>query len=86
MTIVFLGISWNAPEARKFSGWFYGRVNATSHFTGDKIAFIYQDLQTALLGQFDHKVMKAAKSVKVIGCRYDAPKFTHLNVISIIHL
>ena len=34
-------------------GWLSGAVDSAGHHTGDNIAFIYPDLTTALLGEYD---------------------------------
>ena len=39
------------------STYIYGNVDRYGEFTGDDIAFIYQDLQLALIGEFKKGIM-----------------------------
>ena len=39
------------------STYIYGIVDKNGEFTGDNIAFIYQDLELALVGQFNKGMM-----------------------------
>ncbi len=53
------------------NGYLHGHVdNASGHVSGDKIAYIYPDGETAFLGKFQDRVMKKAKAVNVLkyGC------------------
>lgn len=53
----------------KGGAWLYGKVDEKGEFTGDNIAYIYQDLTTALRGKFREGVMVAAREVEVRGFR-----------------
>ena len=37
--------------------WLYGKLDKNGEFTGDNIAYIYEDLETAYYGQFKRGVM-----------------------------
>ena len=52
------------------SGFLHGKVDSNGMISGDEIAYIYPDGETALLGKFEDRVMKNAFHVKVeeFGC------------------
>ena len=64
------------------SGYLHGNVDANGLITGDDIAFIYMDGETAFKGRFEDKYMKKAYNVDVLdyGCDENgllvATKFT----------
>ena len=51
-------------------GNYHGTWGPDGTMTGDKMAFIYPDMNTAFLGRFDNYIMKSAKEVEVLdsGC------------------
>ena len=66
--MVFPGLSFfgwyengkpTGPCWRRLKGptYLYGIVDENGDFTGDDISFIYQDLETALVGKFDKGIM-----------------------------
>ena len=51
------------------NGWIYGRVDAHRRFTGDDIAYIYPDMELAIVGRFKNGLLVAGRESKVIGVR-----------------
>lgn len=63
------GMCWKYCEG---GGFLVGTVDPlTGEFSGDQIAFLYPDYQTALLGRFENGVMKAAKPSTLIDVSLD---------------
>jgi len=60
------GICWKGLIG---GGWLYGEVDELGEFSGDNIAYIYQDLNTALLGNFQKGLMVSGREVDIIGFR-----------------
>ena len=73
--------------------WMYGKVDEYGHFTGKgkEVAYLYQDLELAMLGRFKDSLMEEGQEVDVISqtCNEHGikvlefssprgPKFTHL--------
>ena len=52
----------NCWEYREGGGFIYGEPDDSGKFTGDQIAFIYPDLETALVGRFVDGVMVCFKT------------------------
>lgn len=46
-------------------GFLYGKLNKKGKLTGDEIAYIYPDYLTTLVGQFEDKIMKSAREVRI---------------------
>ena len=53
------------------NGYIHGFANEDGLATGNEIAFIYPDGETALRGHFDNKYMKSAKHVDVLSYACD---------------
>ena len=49
-----IGICWRGLIG---GAWLYGKVDEIGEFSGDKIAYIYPDLKTALVGRFINGTM-----------------------------
>ena len=49
-----VGTAWRGLMGK---GWIYGKVDQHGHHTGNNIAYIYNDFETALLGRFEKGVM-----------------------------
>jgi histone-lysine N-methyltransferase SETD7 len=49
--------------------WLYGNVDDIGEFTGDQIAYIYPDLNTALFGKFVNGTMIDASEAKIVGSK-----------------
>jgi len=60
---VAYGQCWEWKEG---GAWLTGDVDEHGKFTGNSVAFLYPDLQTALLGQFDNGVMVAASPARLV--------------------
>ena len=52
-------------------GFYHGLIGDDGTVTGDEIAFIYPDMETAFLGKFENFVMKSAQEVEVLETRCD---------------
>lgn len=52
-------------------GFLYGHLDTSGKFTGDKLAYIYPDYETALVGRFEDKVMKAGQEAFIINTSND---------------
>ncbi len=64
------GLCWKYCEG---GGYLVGTVHAqTGQFTGPEIAFLYPDLCTAFLGQFEDGKMISGKATTVIGTNLDS--------------
>ena len=48
-------------------GWLHGRVNDAGHFTGHEIAYVYPDLKTAIVGQFERGLLIRGQAAEVVG-------------------
>ena len=62
------GDFWIGMKGR---GYLHGKASPVDgSITGDSIAYIYPDMETALIGRFENKFMRAARETKVmeIGC------------------
>ena len=57
------GPCWQYKEG---GGFLYGSPDTSGQFTGDRLAFIYPDLSTSLLGKFVDGVMDAAQEVNIL--------------------
>ena len=64
-----MNLTWRIHGKGKFDGWLYGPT-IEGQFTGDNIAYIYQDLTTAILGTFDHGKLVAGKAATIKAYRY----------------
>ncbi len=60
-----LNITWRIHGKGKFDGWFYGPTVDDGQFSGDNIAYIYQDLTTVILGTFQNGVLVAGKEARI---------------------
>ena len=47
--------------------WIIGKVDSKGEFTGDDIAYVYPDLETALVGTFKNGLMIKARPAEIIG-------------------
>ena len=61
-------------EGQKFGpgfldGWLFGNVDASGHFTGNDIAYIYADLTTVIYGTFANSTLIEGRERKVKGFR-----------------
>ncbi|XP_059084451.1 uncharacterized protein LOC131881575 [Tigriopus californicus] len=52
-------------------GFLYGYLDTHGKFTGDQMAFVYPDYETALVGRFEDKVMKAGQEATITGTTCD---------------
>ncbi len=81
--IHFLGNFVNGKPTGAFwigllgGGYLHGEFDSRGHVTGSDLAFIYPDGETALVGHFEDKIMKAAHWRDVIsyGCDADTGLF-----------
>ena len=63
-----IGNCWQAMEGQ---GWIYGQVDReTSQFTGNKIAYIYPDLLTCLVGKFEQGRMIEGRPSCIVDASY----------------
>ena len=69
-------LRWRKFGPRFLDGWLYGNVDASGHFTGNDIAYIYADLTTVIYGTFDKGVLIKGRERKVKGFRYVSANFT----------
>ena len=61
------GIFWTALYGGDPRGHLHGMIDETGgKITGDSIAYIYQDMETVLLGRFEDRLMKDAQESKVV--------------------
>ena len=58
-------MSWKRRGNHELDGYLYGRVAKDSAFTGEKLAYIYSDLKTVLVGSFQNEVMMDAKLARI---------------------
>lgn len=49
-----MGAAWQGVRG---GGWIHGQLDANGDLTGDDIAYIYPDLELALVGRFEKGVM-----------------------------
>ena len=62
------GVCWRVIRG---GGCIVGKVDCHGHLTGDNIAYIYPDYQTALLGTFENGVLIEARQSEVVGVTED---------------
>lgn len=60
------GPCWNYREG---GGFLFGIPDHTGTLTGAEIAYIYPDLETALVGKFDLEVMVEARKARVVASK-----------------
>ena len=75
--VSFLGRFKNGKPTGNFwlrligGGFIHGKFNDDGKATGDNLAFIYPDMETALLGKFDDFVMKSAHEAEILEAKCD---------------
>jgi len=57
------GYTWKYVSG---DGWLVGNLDNTGSFTGEDIAYIYPDLQTAILGKFENGLLVCGKPAKIV--------------------
>jgi len=57
------GLTWKYVRG---DCWLVGCQDSTGNFTGEDIAFIYPDLETALVGKFEKGILVSAKPARVL--------------------
>jgi len=57
------GFTWQSIRG---DGWLFGKPDKTGKFSGEDIAYIYPDLQTAILGKFDDGLLVCGKPAKIV--------------------
>jgi hypothetical protein len=62
-------LQWKKFGPGFLDGWLYGNVDASGHFTGNDIAYIYADLTTVIYGTFDNGILIKGRERKVKGFR-----------------
>ena len=60
------GPCWSYREG---GGFLFGFADQKGTLTGAEIAYIYPDLETALVGRFDLEVMTEARTARVVACK-----------------
>jgi len=66
-----LRIKWVTFGPEPYDGWLYGKFDpATKKFVGNKVAYIYHDLQTVIIGKFVNDELQYGRPAKVKAYRY----------------
>lgn len=60
------GVCWLGQDG---GSWLVGQVDQMGHFTRDNLAYIYPNLKTALMGQFENGVMLRAQAAQIVTVR-----------------
>ena len=75
------GICWQSVLG---SAWLVGHLDTAGQMTGSDVAFLYPDLSTALVGQFENGKLVSAFHSKVISFRENSglliPSFEKVSV------
>jgi histone-lysine N-methyltransferase SETD7 len=66
------GICWQSVLG---SAWLVGHLDSVGQMTGSDVAFLYPDLSTALVGQFENGKLVSAFHSKVISFRENSGLF-----------
>eukprot|EP00088_Acartia_fossae_P044428 TRINITY_DN4716_c0_g1_i9.p1 TRINITY_DN4716_c0_g1~~TRINITY_DN4716_c0_g1_i9.p1 ORF type:complete len:266 (+),score=51.09 TRINITY_DN4716_c0_g1_i9:36-833(+) len=70
------GFSWQHVRGE---GWLVGCLDNKGKFTGEEIAYLYPDLETAILGKFEDGVLISGQPARVVSNTFDkdvlVPKF-----------
>ena len=62
------GVAWgHCWQGVEGGGWITGQLDPSGELTGDKIAFVYPDLSTAILGRFDRGVLVSGLAGRITG-------------------
>ena len=60
---------WKKFGSGFLDGWLYGIIDDSGQFTGDDIAYIYDDLTTVIYGTFDKGVLTNGRERRIKGFR-----------------
>jgi len=59
-------LKWSKFGPDPYDGWLYGRFDAvTKNFVGNNVAYIYEDLQTVILGKFLNDELQYGKPARI---------------------
>jgi len=76
------GFCWLAHGNDEGHGWLHGEVDASGRFSGPAIAYVYPDLTTALLGDFEEECMVSARAAKIESASVSAAGILQLHIVN----